>query len=74
MSIVYTLKKAVDPITARAEEAERTRKREEPRREAEGDPPVFRCRVCEREAPERSYCPVCLADTMEPAARRTAAP
>ncbi len=32
----------------------------------EGDPPIFRCRVCGLEAAERSYCPACLADTMEP--------
>jgi rubrerythrin len=32
----------------------------------EGDPPIFRCRVCGLQSPERAYCPDCLADTMEP--------
>jgi rubrerythrin len=32
--------------------------------DADGDPPTFRCRVCDLEAAEPSYCPSCLADTM----------
>jgi len=74
MSIIYTFKKLVDPMTARAEDAERQRKREQPKQEAEGDPPLCRCRVCGLEATERSYCPACLADTMEPVVRRPAPP
>jgi len=74
MSIIYTLNKLVDPITARAQDAERQRKREQPQREAEGEPPRYRCRVCGLEAPERGYCPACLADTMEPVARRPVPP
>jgi len=69
MSIIDTFKKVVDPIAARQEEAERKRQREQVKREAEGDPPVFRCRVCGTEAPDRAYCPECLADTMEPVPR-----
>jgi rubrerythrin len=74
MSIVHTLKKVVDPIRAREEEAERRTQREQPQRASEGDPPgqrdvplVFVCRVCGHEGPESEYCPECLADTMEAA-------
>jgi rubrerythrin len=35
-----------------------------PLRRRQGDPPTFRCRVCGLQAPEASYCPECLADTM----------
>ena len=66
MSIIDTLKKVVDPIAARQEEAERKRQREQSKREAEGDPPIYRCRVCGTESPDRTYYPECLADTMEP--------
>jgi rubrerythrin len=38
--------------------------------EGEGDPPMYRCRVCGLEAPIRHYCPTCLADTMKPIAAR----
>ncbi len=70
MSIIETFKKVVDPIAARQKEAELKREREQPQREAEGDPPLYRCRVCGLEAPERGYCPECLADTMEPVTPR----
>ena len=65
MSIIDTFKKVVDPIAARQEEAERKRQRES-KRQADGDPPLYRCRVCGAESPDRTYCPACLADTMEP--------
>jgi hypothetical protein len=32
--------------------------------ETAGEPPTYRCRVCGLEAPEKDYCPECLADTM----------
>jgi hypothetical protein len=66
MSIIETFKKVVDPLRARQEEAERKAKREQPVREAGGDPPLFRCRVCGAESTDRTYCSACLADTMEP--------
>jgi rubrerythrin len=66
MSILHSLKKLLDPNQARLEEAKRRAEREQPRREAPGDPPVYACRVCGHRAPERAYCPMCLADTMEP--------
>ncbi|MBI5481203.1 MAG: hypothetical protein HY906_20260 [Deltaproteobacteria bacterium] len=74
MSIIDTFKKVVDPIAARQEEAERQARREQPVREAEGDPPLFRCRVCGTESADRTYCPECLADTMEPVPKRTPTP
>jgi rubrerythrin len=74
VSILFHFTKLVDPMIHRIEEAERKRLREQDPRAAEGDPPVYRCRVCGLEGPERSYCPACLADTMEllapPAAAR----
>jgi rubrerythrin len=66
VSILFHLNKIVDPMTARIQEAERKRLREQSQREADGDPPRFRCRVCGLEGPARGYCPDCLADTMEP--------
>ena len=46
MSIIQSLVRLVDPIQARAEEEKRRRAREEPKREHDGDPPRFECRVC----------------------------
>ena len=74
MSIIDTFKMVVDPIAARQQEAERTRWREQVKREAEGDPPIYRCRVCGTESPDRTYCPQCLADTMEPLPKVTPPP
>jgi hypothetical protein len=71
MSIVESLLKIVDPAQAR--EQERRIAREQPKREREGDPPHFVCRVCDHEDIQSAYCPECLADTMEPAPRITAA-
>ena len=49
------------------EEQDRQRQLDlQPTKKKEGDPPIFRCRVCALESPERAYCPECLADTMEP--------
>jgi rubrerythrin len=74
MSIIDTLKRVVDPITARQEEAERKARRAQPVREAEGDPPLYRCRVCGTESADRTYCPECLADTMEAMPRKRPEP
>lgn len=68
MAIVESLIRLVDPVQARAREEERRTQREQPKREAAGDPPRFRCRVCGREDEVSAYCPVCLADTMRPLA------
>jgi hypothetical protein len=48
------------------EEAREQRQVLAPARKQDGDPPVFRCRACGLESPERAYCPECLADTMVP--------
>jgi hypothetical protein len=66
VSIISTLNKLVDPIQARREEEDRKRQREQPKREHAGDPPRFACRVCGQVGEDKSYCPECLADTMEP--------
>jgi hypothetical protein len=66
MSIIQSLVKLVDPIQARQQEEERRTAREQPKRDHDGDPPRFACRVCGHEGADKSYCPECLADTMEP--------
>lgn len=66
MSIVESLKRLVDPVQVQREEAERRNAREQPIREADGDPPLFTCRVCGRQGTEPMFCPDCLAGTMEP--------
>jgi rubrerythrin len=69
MSIVESLKRLVDPVQVQREEAERVSLREQPIREAEGDPPTFVCRVCGYVGTDAMFCPTCLAGTMEPAPR-----
>jgi rubrerythrin len=64
MSIVQSLKKLVDPIRARDEAHELEKLREQPKRENAGDPPHYRCRICEAISTDAGYCPNCLADTM----------
>jgi hypothetical protein len=68
MSIVESLKRLVDPVQARKEEAERKAAREQPVREAEG-PPAFRCRVCGQLGRDAMFCSECLAATMQPVRR-----
>jgi len=64
MSIVESLLKIVDPVQAQQREEERKAQREQPKREGDGDPPRFVCRVCGHEDIQKAYCPECLADTM----------
>ncbi|MBU1220529.1 hypothetical protein KKF34_02105 [Myxococcota bacterium] len=64
MSIVYTLKKLVDPVRVRMEETERKRLVEVGESEKSEDA-KYRCRVCGLESRSNEYCPACLADTME---------
>jgi hypothetical protein len=56
------------------QDQERERREKEqairPARKADGAPPTFRCRVCALESADGSYCPTCLADTMEVASER----
>lgn len=66
MSIIESLNKLVDPVRAREREEELRKEREQPKREASGDPPRFVCRICGHRSEDRSYCPECLADTMKP--------
>jgi hypothetical protein len=69
VSIVESLIRLTDPVQAREREAELRKKREEPKRNHAGDPPRFACRICGHESDDKSYCPECLADTMEPLRR-----
>jgi rubrerythrin len=78
MSILFSLRKLVDPTAHSIEECERRTERQRPRRAADGDRPPerdrplerWRCRVCGHQAGDGSFCPVCLADTMERALNR----
>jgi rubrerythrin len=69
MSIVESLVRLVDPSQARQLEEERRKAREQPKRDADGEPPLFACRICGHVSADKAYCPECLADTMEPAPR-----
>jgi hypothetical protein len=64
MSIVESLIRLVDPVAARARDEERRVARELPRRDHDGDPPRFACRVCGLVDTQGAYCPTCLAGTM----------
>ena len=66
MSIVESLKRLVDPVQARQLEEERRKAREQPKRDHDGEPPRFACRICGHVSEDKAYCPECLADTMEP--------
>jgi rubrerythrin len=66
MSIVESLIRLVDPVQAQEREESRRIQREQPKREAAGDPPRHRCRICGLVDEAPVYCPVCLADTMRP--------
>jgi rubrerythrin len=70
MSIVESLIKLVDPVQAQAREEERRVAREQPKRD-DAAPPLFVCRVCGHRSADGSYCPSCLADTMERAPSST---
>jgi rubrerythrin len=65
MSIVESMLKLIDPVQAQAREEERKVAREQPKRDDTGEPPTFACRVCGHRDAQGSYCPTCLADTME---------
>ncbi len=70
MSLVWPLERLFDTPSA-IEAAERDKLASE-RLERDGgdaEPPTFRCRVCGHEWAVRSYCPSCLADTMQPVRR-----
>jgi hypothetical protein len=74
VSILESLTKLVDPVAARAQEAERERLRTPARQSPAGPPPTFECRVCGYLGPEPSFCPTCLAETMRPSDRTAPAP
>ncbi|MCA9672243.1 MAG: hypothetical protein KC503_41905 [Myxococcales bacterium] len=79
MSILWTLRKHIDAIEQREEDAQRRKAREVPHtiREEGGarrrqptapEPPPQRyiCRCCDTISNISHYCPKCLADTMVP--------
>lgn len=78
MSLVWLLRKFVDPVQHREDAEELRRKREAIPPDIDPDlvdaaappPPKadgrrWRCRVCAHESGDGSYCPTCLADTMK---------
>jgi hypothetical protein len=79
VSILWVLRKYIDSIAQREEEATARRHREARPADLEDDdadivvppPPAkeaprFRCRVCGVEGSDSSFCTDCLAATMEP--------
>ena len=82
MSLLWTLRKWVDPVEYAQEEEARRRQREAlPSEPQPGDDPhrllpsrekdaLFRCRVCGHTAGDGSFCPRCLAATMRPLKQR----
>ncbi|HLU65614.1 MAG TPA: hypothetical protein VKZ63_05035 [Kofleriaceae bacterium] len=76
MSLIWPLERLFEPphkVEERGRELEAEVKGSE---DSGGDPPPtrapprFRCRVCDHESEDGSYCPDCLADTMRPAPHR----
>lgn len=65
MAIVESLIRLVDPAQAQQREEERRKQREQPKRDHGGDPPRYACRICGHVSEDKSYCPECLADTMQ---------
>lgn len=77
MSILWTLRKHIDAIQQREEDARRRKALDVPHmtvdegvgpRRQQSEPiesKRYRCRVCELVADSAEYCPECLADTME---------
>ena len=64
MSIVYTLKKLVDPIRARQNQDEYSGHLQQAGRQNAGPTTTFECGFCGYRHTNGSYCPECLADTM----------
>ena len=80
MSILYLLRKYVDPIQFQQQEEEKRRKLETRQAEEAGDDGEgegkgaaagrgarYCCRVCGYDGREPDFCPHCLAGTMVPA-------
>jgi hypothetical protein len=74
VSIIESLKKLVDPGTARDEQARRRAAMEAPARDDAGAEPESECRVCGYIGVEPAFCPDCLAETMRPARARREQP
>lgn len=78
MSLMWKLRKFIDPAEYEKEDEARRRQREllEPEKTADGgEPPVkriettpraFKCRVCGHRELDQQFCPKCLAGTMRP--------
>ncbi len=85
MSILESLRRLIDPISHREEQAERRKAREQPEYRFSGDPPrtgasdsertdMFICSACGHRAADRTFCPTCLADTMRSVEEEEGAP
>jgi rubrerythrin len=66
MSIIESLRRLIDPVAVKLDEEDRKRLREEKGPAAQGDQPPFLCRMCGYTGKEPTFCPKCLADTMQP--------
>jgi rubrerythrin len=82
MSILYSLRKWIDPNAWRDEQEDLRRQREDWPPEVDPDevdtappPPLrasieYRCRICGYEGQGGEFCPTCLASTMEAVKQR----
>jgi hypothetical protein len=62
--IVRSLERLFEPPATIEEDGRQREQDLQPTRKKDGDPPTYRCRVCQLESADRAYCPDCLADTM----------
>lgn len=82
MSILYTLRRWIDPNAWRDEQEDLRRQREDWPPDVEPDdvdtappPPTrarieYRCRICDYTSERGEFCPHCLASTMQPHKKR----
>ncbi len=66
MSLIWSLKKLIDPIQARKEEAGHQEHLVMPGQQESGDKISYQCKACGLIDERGDYCPQCLAQTMEP--------
>jgi hypothetical protein len=78
MSLLWVLRKYIDPVGHRQVQEDLRRQREDwppdanpndvdlKLRPAPASAQVYRCRLCGAEGPEPRYCHFCLAETMKP--------
>jgi hypothetical protein len=78
MSILFTLRKFIDPVGHRQQQEDLRRQREACPPDADPDEVdlvvprerresrAYRCRLCQQDGEDPRFCSFCLAETMEP--------